>query len=492
MKNATPFLSRLLFCFLPSLAFSQAPLITYKLQLLADGQTWGAYMKPDPSLPSNQLFLIGSAQVTVVMPLGFEWNEFTNVNGQWSPNATVEGPPENPEKSYVSFGLVTTAGWPINIVPGQETLLFKFKKVSDCPESLALFDNVTDPFNPPNSVSSNPGNDFYTWSSISGTLNYGGNYAPAAWDCHDNDGDGIANALEDTNGNGVYDPTDASNLNESEQLGCVKLKLKKLTGANGWAVVVRPTDGLVPTGNAQLEMGRITVVVPSDFEFEGHHNMAGDWALTNTLVSPANNPTRKYLCFELAGGAANVPLSISGETTLFKFDRLGDCPDSLYLLESNIPETLQANEIEGTVQTNPNLREFDLCGVYGRRAWRCNRFWSALLSDATSTNDPTGNISHPIETAQAQGLEFPNVQATNFTASPNPAGDFVDIQLAHKTDDGTMSIVLWDLQGKKRLETTLENNTYLRLGLTDLPAGVYFITLAQHGRVLQRNKLIKG
>src|SRR5690606_22098245 len=31
------------------------------------------------------------------------------------------------------------------------------------------------------------------------------NYAPSAWSCHARDGDGVLNAFEDTNGNGVFD-----------------------------------------------------------------------------------------------------------------------------------------------------------------------------------------------------------------------------------------------------------------------------------------------
>ena len=84
--------------------------------------------------------------------------------------------------------------------------MFKFKRMSACPDSIYIVNNATDPFcQVPNSVNSNPGNEFSVFDPNGAAIyEYHSNYAPSAWSCHDNDGDGILNAFEDTNGNGVF------------------------------------------------------------------------------------------------------------------------------------------------------------------------------------------------------------------------------------------------------------------------------------------------
>lgn len=178
--------------------------LEYKLQLLEQDK-WGVYVRPvgiDPSLITTT----GSAQVTIVMPLNFGWNSLTSVSGNWANNATVHGPIENSQRSYVSFGM--TSEFPhINLIKGQETLLFTFKRSGPaCPDTMNLISNVDDPFLPPNSLNSNPGNEMTTFDPFGFQVyEYKSNYSPSAWSCHDCDGDGILNAFEDTDGDGTYD-----------------------------------------------------------------------------------------------------------------------------------------------------------------------------------------------------------------------------------------------------------------------------------------------
>ncbi len=189
-----------------SSVFAQTPSLELKLQLIS-ADTWGVYVRPNGVSPSATT-ITGSAQVTIVMPLGFTWNSLTSVSGTWTQNATVANPSENLGWTYWSFGLVSDSPQ-IVYQSGQETLLFTFKRTDPCPDSLYLIDNDTDPFNVlPNSANSNPGNelsviDFGTPGAP--IYYYLGNYAPSAWSCHDCDGDGVLNAFEDSNGNGIFD-----------------------------------------------------------------------------------------------------------------------------------------------------------------------------------------------------------------------------------------------------------------------------------------------
>ncbi|MCC6726492.1 MAG: T9SS type A sorting domain-containing protein [Saprospiraceae bacterium] len=76
------------------------------------------------------------------------------------------------------------------------------------------------------------------------------------------------------------------------------------------------------------------------------------------------------------------------------------------------------------------------------------------------------------------------------TASPNPAGDFVNMAVSGTLAEGRYSLQLFDLQGRKRLETPV-NQSVTKLDLSNLPAGVYFVSLSQNGRVLQREKVLR-
>ncbi|MCC6727490.1 MAG: hypothetical protein IT258_23500, partial [Saprospiraceae bacterium] len=169
--------------------------IQFKLQLLPDGQYWGVFAKPSDDLYPSQNTMTGTGQVTIVMPLNYAWSNLTSVNGNWGSISTVHGPAENPGKSYVSIQFLTDTPT-IKYQHGQATLLFKFKKANDCPDQLYLMNHNNDPFIPPNSVNSNPGNDITVFDFGNGLALYGyaSNYAPAAWDCRDNDGDGVLNA----------------------------------------------------------------------------------------------------------------------------------------------------------------------------------------------------------------------------------------------------------------------------------------------------------
>ena len=190
-----------------------------KLQLM-DEDTWGVYVKPAAGVTPDSSTITGSGQVTVVMPNGFNWTALSSVSGLWQANATVAAPIEDPTRQYVSFGLVQAEpNYPIYYTAGVETLLFTFDRVDPCPDTLFLIDCGTptesDPFCPPNSVNSNPGNDLSVIEFNGGITyyNYTDNYAPSAWSCEDCDNDGILNAFEDTNGNGVFDVgVDSSNI----------------------------------------------------------------------------------------------------------------------------------------------------------------------------------------------------------------------------------------------------------------------------------------
>ncbi|MEO1262673.1 MAG: hypothetical protein AAFZ15_27955 [Bacteroidota bacterium] len=157
MKKLTLFftLVNLLFT---SFIFSQNnPGILFSLQQLSD-QSWGVFLQPEDDLNPSAKLLTGSGQVTILTPEEFTYYQFRNYSGTWGENARIDSPEEALGRSYISFGLLSDMP-KIQVKPESETLLFTFVTDESFSGVLSLFDNENDPFNPPNSISTNPGND---------------------------------------------------------------------------------------------------------------------------------------------------------------------------------------------------------------------------------------------------------------------------------------------------------------------------------------------
>ena len=192
---------------------------------LMDDNCWGVFVQPIGVTPDSTT-ITGSGQVTLIFPIDVSWCCLTSHSGLWMNNANVIGPSEAPNSQIISFGLVSAEPvHPIYYTAGVETLLFSFciyddQGNDDCPESIELINcgvagQTPHPFCPTNSVNSNPGNDLSVIQFGGGIAfyNFEGIYGPNAWNCNDCDGDGIEDAFEDTNGNGIFDPgVDSSDL----------------------------------------------------------------------------------------------------------------------------------------------------------------------------------------------------------------------------------------------------------------------------------------
>ena len=222
MKNAVQFytiLSCLLLSFFSIAVQAQTNSIELKLQYMSsDDNTWGVYARPilDFGEPVNAI--MGSGQITLLLRKGDaeKINNITNITGRWAQNAAIEGPVEAPNIDYLSFRLLS-GDW--NQMESQkEQLIFTFQ-AEECLDTLGLIE-ATDPFfSFPNSLSVNVGNnlDLLITSNLERISNISGIYSPAAHSCQDCDEDGIVDALEDTNGDGIYTPgVDASDLCDNE------------------------------------------------------------------------------------------------------------------------------------------------------------------------------------------------------------------------------------------------------------------------------------
>ena len=269
-KKIIGLLPLLLFGFITAIQGQAEEQFEFKLQYLEEGNDslWGVYVRPIAGFAtgSNDA-VVGSGQITILMRNnGLDSiKNIQSVSGSWNSfYDVVKGPIEAPGISYLFIGLSDGDG--INLENGEETLLLTFQVPGECPDTLGLIDNAVDLFNAPiynntgnNSVGNNPGMDLSTFNSSTGRVhNWFGNYNTQAYSCGDCDDDGIADGIEDTNGDGDYDMgIDSSgicdvcdpngiNLYSATLLGGDTLTQCGASGEDSIALMVNITGGWSP------------------------------------------------------------------------------------------------------------------------------------------------------------------------------------------------------------------------------------------------------
>ncbi len=348
----------LMSCLLAMSAFSASAQLHLTLRYSITGEAWEVWVKPVGVNPSP-VTITGSGQVTLVAPHGFVLNNLTSFGGLWVQNSRVNAPLENPNRDYLSFGMVTDNPQ-IVFQANTETLLFSFAKSGICPDTMYLINNATDPFAQfPNSVNSNAGNelsviDFGVVPPI--IYGYGGNYDPAAWNC------------------GATPPPPPTPQSE------LFLKLQLLPNGNEWGVFVKPGD-LSPSESTMTGAGRVTVVAPAGFQpgaLTSHH---GAWAQNMTVNTPAEQPDKDFLTFSLLGDVPQIAYHEGEETLLFSFKKTGACPDSLYLIGNDDPyagaflpgsSNDPRNRLDVTDTGVFPLSYYSYKDRYGLAAWSCH------------------------------------------------------------------------------------------------------------------------
>lgn len=148
------------------------------------------YMRPlstptpvDTSTTSQVTILVPHADLPnrFVVPSSSIKSEFVGVN--WSNSSKVWAPTENPNFDYLSFTANITDSQAFQWEKGVEQAIFSFKNTGKCLGSIALINNLTDPFNiEKNSLGTNPGNEFSNsgWPiNVETKSAYAGNYGTA-------------------------------------------------------------------------------------------------------------------------------------------------------------------------------------------------------------------------------------------------------------------------------------------------------------------------
>ncbi len=134
-------------------------IISYELELDADGNYIVSLISDTTwNFPFN---IVGTAQVTIKVPTGgFLVGDLTElISGvSFAKTARDNSPTEDATADYLSFGLRSQGTSRITFQKGEKVGLFSFQNIGTCPDgTLSLMDNLTDPFSPPNSKQTNPG-----------------------------------------------------------------------------------------------------------------------------------------------------------------------------------------------------------------------------------------------------------------------------------------------------------------------------------------------
>ena len=148
-------------------------------------EQWGVFARLEEGASINIYNIVGSGQVTILAPTGTSFTGLESISGEWSQNAFISAPKENPKVDYISFGLISNDP-EIMLLPENETLLFTFKKREEaCPAFLSLINNDDPLAIFPNSANANAGNDLSVMDPRTMQVyNFSRNYMPKAWNCH--------------------------------------------------------------------------------------------------------------------------------------------------------------------------------------------------------------------------------------------------------------------------------------------------------------------
>jgi hypothetical protein len=218
-------------CALDCTASPPAPVansVYYRVGWSNVDQRYHVYLYPG-SVPSPNMSL--TSQVTLKMPhvTGSDSFKVTGLTSAisdiiWTESSRVDAPSEDTSADYLSFTMIPSNPQGFKWELGNELEVFSFANAGACAGAISLLDNAHDPFNnQPNSMDTNPGNQFSNlgWGSSSDN-NYASNYGcPAV--CidvnKDTDNDGLTDAQEAELGTDPNKPdTDNDTLQDGEEV----------------------------------------------------------------------------------------------------------------------------------------------------------------------------------------------------------------------------------------------------------------------------------
>lgn len=119
-----------------------------KLQYMPYLQGWGVFVRPDEDSYLPVFNQATSGRVTIVAPQGFNYSYLTShAGGDWQPETTYMSLPGYPGMMSITFKLKPNLNQ-LLLQPGEETMLFSFRKFDGCPDDLFILEQAV-PNGPP-------------------------------------------------------------------------------------------------------------------------------------------------------------------------------------------------------------------------------------------------------------------------------------------------------------------------------------------------------
>jgi hypothetical protein len=159
-----------------------APSVDYRIAWDDNNQRYHVYMKAIAAPTPNYNM---TAQITIKAPHSeeqpFTIDAFTNAHEdvQWTASGTAHAPEDDQSASYFSYSASFKTPAAIDWQPDQEIEVFSFQNKNACLGIVSIM-SADDPFNYPNSLGTNPGNQYTNmgWGNI-GENHYRDNYGEA-------------------------------------------------------------------------------------------------------------------------------------------------------------------------------------------------------------------------------------------------------------------------------------------------------------------------
>ena len=205
-----------------------------------------------------------------------------------------------------------------------------------------------------------------------------------------------------------------------------------------------------------------------------------DVAVTQTIVSGA-----------AAGYPAVDSIRVNSTTTIISnFDASGTATTPMGIfscirqnLERRTTSLIYA-KISGFWNPSPLLTQNDT--AYSHQYWSdgTNAKYPLISYDIDASGSLTGQIVWMMRYAANTSIGIGEKEALSISVFPNPATDFVTIDIAESIE----KVTLLDISGK--VVFSQENSQNKRIDVRNLPSGVYFLTI-ETANFVGKTKLIK-
>ena len=223
------------------------------------------------------------------------------------------------------------------------------------------------------------------------------------------------------------------------------------------------------TGGAQ-----VTIKTPaSQFEVTDLQSLIPnvEWEDNAKVYAPEEAPQFDYISFGLAtGGTDLIPYNEGEATAIFSFRNNLGCTGEIFLLSNDDP-FYPPNSMSANVGNS-------LSTLGGGESYAGNLSGEGISCAAVTTD---------VDVA-----ELPELGA--FSAYPNPATDFVQVEFDWQETAGEATIKVWDLQGKdiQQSETVLvQGENRVRINVSNLSGGTYLVGVSANGQLYRAGKIVR-